>query len=173
MKNKNSFRFKEGKFILGRPLSYKLYEYWQLCMHSLITLALHPPQSAIAWRVLADCLSLIAMARLPSPSETAWRSWLTQLTTLADNFYGISPTFTILRHIQQKNRFEFYGQEPSWDLRIWNCDVRMPQIREFWRIFVSIWISTSYTFSVSLVQEMGAKTPAPRGRKLRVDAIRS
>ena len=43
-----SFRFKEGKFILGLPLSYKLYEYWQLCMHSLI-----------------------AMALLPSPSETA------------------------------------------------------------------------------------------------------
>ena len=36
MKNKNSFRFKEGKFILGRPLSYKLYEYWQLCMHAFI-----------------------------------------------------------------------------------------------------------------------------------------
>ncbi len=36
MKNKNSFRFKEGKFILGRPLSYKLYEYWQLCMHWLL-----------------------------------------------------------------------------------------------------------------------------------------
>ena len=36
MKNKNSFRFKEGKFILGLPLSYKLYEYWQLCMHVFI-----------------------------------------------------------------------------------------------------------------------------------------
>ena len=88
------------------------------------------------------------------------------------------PTFNIvryipLRHVQQKNRFEIYGQEPSWDLRIWNCDVRMPQIREFWRIFVSIWISTRYRFSVSLVKKKGAKTQAPRGRKLRVDAIRS
>ena len=88
------------------------------------------------------------------------------------------PTFNIvryipLRHVQQKNRFEIYGQEPSWGLRIWNCQNEMPQIREFWRIFVSSWISTHYTFNVSSVQEMGAKTPAPRGRKLRVDAIRS
>ena len=147
-------------------------------MHSLITLALYPPQSAIAWRVLADCLSLIAMPLLPSPSETAWRNWLTQLTTLPDKFYGISTTFTIvryipLRHVQQKRDFEFYGQEPSWDLRIWNCDVRMPQIREFWRFFVSIWISTRYRFSVSSVKKKGAKTQAPRGQKLRVDAIRS
>ncbi|SEA30917.1 hypothetical protein SAMN05216455_105195, partial [Segatella bryantii] len=44
-KNKNNFRFKEGKFILGRPLSYKLYEYWQLC---IVTMALLPSQSAIA-----------------------------------------------------------------------------------------------------------------------------
>ena len=107
------------------------------------------------------------------------------MTKLVDTAYYTSrhilqyqPTFNIvryipLRHVQQKNRFEIYGQEPSWDLRIWNCDVRMPQIREFWRIFISIWISTRYTFNVSSVQEMGAKTPAPRGRKLRVDAIRS
>ena len=93
-------------------------------------------------------------------------------------FLQHQPTFNIvkyipLRHVQQKRDFEFYGQEPSWGLRIWNCDVRMPQIREFWRIFVSIWKSTRYTFSVSSVQEMGAKTPGPRGRKLRVDAIRS
>ena len=168
-----SFRLKEGRLIIGLPYSHKLYEYWQLCMHSLIALALHPPQSAIVWRVLADCLSLVAMTLLPSPSETAWRSRLTLLTTLPDNFYGISPTFTILRHVQQKNRFEFYGQEPSWGLRIWNCNVRMPQIREFWRIFVSVWISTRYRFSVSSVKKKGAKTQAPRGQKLRVDAIRS
>ena len=147
-------------------------------MHSLVAMALLPSQSAIAWRVLADCLSLIAMDRLPPPSAITWRNWLTQLTTLPDKFYGISTTFTIvryipLRHVQQKRDFEFYGQNPSWGLRIWNCDVRMPQIREFWRIFVSVWISTRYTFGIFSVQEMGAKTPAPRGRKLRVDAIRS
>ena len=44
-KNKNSFRLKEGRLIIGLPYSHKLYEYWQLCMHSLIALALHPPPS--------------------------------------------------------------------------------------------------------------------------------
>ena len=65
-------------------------------IHSLITLALHPPQSAIAWRVLADCLSLIAMTLLPPPSAITWRNWLTQLTTLPDIFYSISLLLTLL-----------------------------------------------------------------------------
>jgi len=31
-----SFRLKEERFILGLPLSYKLFEYWQLCIHWLL-----------------------------------------------------------------------------------------------------------------------------------------
>ena len=149
-----SFRFKEGKFILGLPLSYKLYEYWQLCMHSLI-----------------------AMALLPSPSETAWRNWLTPLTTSPDIFYSISLLLTLL----DIYHYGMHNKEGFWNLRTrtlmrfayLKLQNEMPQIREFWRIFIFIWISACYAFSVSSVQEMGAKTPGPRGRKLRVDAIRS
>ncbi|WP_404830262.1 leucine-rich repeat domain-containing protein [Segatella bryantii] len=42
------------------------------------------------------------------------------VTKLVDTAYYTSrhilrhqPTFTILQHVQQKKRFEFYGQEPS------------------------------------------------------------
>ena len=35
-KNKNNFRFKEGKFILGLPYSHKLYEYLWLYIHWLL-----------------------------------------------------------------------------------------------------------------------------------------
>ena len=110
-----SFRLKEGKFILGLPLSYKLYEYWQV-MHAftdyfgLTSATIGNSMTSIDRLSFSDC---------DGPTSVTIGNSVTKLVDAAyytpQHILQYQPTFNIvryipLRHVQQKRGFEFYGQ---------------------------------------------------------------